>query len=106
MEERVIKLQKIFEGNTDLLKEMLALETAEEVQGFLKDRGLEFSLEEIDAFKTALVKALERGSDELSDEELENVAGGMAFAAVSAVIGLVASIGYAAYDLTRRRTRW
>ena len=78
MEERLTRLQAKLEANASLGEKLFSLETAEEVQGFLCELELEFSLEEINELRDVLVKVLEKSKDgELSDEDLENVAGGL-----------------------------
>ena len=48
------------------------------MQGFLRELELEFSIEEINMMRDVLVKVLEKSKDgELSDEDLEEVAGGI-----------------------------
>lgn len=77
MEENLAQLHAKLEADPTLAGKLFALETPEEVQSLLKEQGLEFSLDEIHTFKDALVKAAARqNSGELSDEDLEDVAGG------------------------------
>jgi predicted ribosomally synthesized peptide with nif11-like leader len=87
MEEKLIKLQAKLEANQSLAEKLFALETPGEVQSFLKEQGLEFSLDEINTFKDALIKAATKPkSGELSDEDLEDVAGGSAGTALDKFI--------------------
>lgn len=77
MEQKLIQLQAKIEANKGLAEKLFSLETPEEVQSFLKTQGLEFSLEEIDTIKNALVKAATKSAGgELTDDDLEDVAGG------------------------------
>lgn len=77
MEERLSKVQAKLEADPSLGEKLFSLETAEEVQSFLRGLELEFSLEEINELRDILVKALEENQNgELSDEELDDVAGG------------------------------
>mgnify|MGYP001361167169 CR=1 FL=1 len=77
MEKRLSNLQAKLEADPGLGEKLFSLETAEEVQSFLRELELEFSLEEINELRDVLVKALEKTQNrELSDEELEDVAGG------------------------------
>jgi predicted ribosomally synthesized peptide with nif11-like leader len=94
MEQKLAQLQAKLEADNSLVEKLFALETPEEVQSFLKDQGLDFSLEEINTVREALVKNLEKGEGELSDADLENVAGGVA---VTAVIGAVCAIAGAIF---------
>lgn len=90
MQDRFNQLQAKMEGEQGFAENLFALEKAEDVQTFLKGHGLDFSLEEINLFKDALVKTLEKGTDaELSDEDLEDVAGGII--ATTTIVGLTAA---------------
>ena len=55
------------------VKSLLALETPKEVQAAVKAKGVDLTLDEISAIKEVLAKFT---SAELSDADLENVAGG------------------------------
>ena len=76
MDEKRIK--EIFSDEA-FVKGLLALETPEEVQAALKEKGVAVSIEEIMQLKDALIKASEKAAEsggELSLEELEEAAGG------------------------------
>ena len=74
------------------------METPEEVKSFLQEQGMEFSLEEINTLRDGIVKAAQKAENgELSDEDLEDVAGGWVFGAISA--------GFAAANFTHNATR-
>jgi predicted ribosomally synthesized peptide with nif11-like leader len=91
MEERLIRLQDMLEQDKGLGEKLFAWETPEEVQGFLQDLGLEFTIEEIMTLHEALAKALEQKENgELSDEDLEEVAGGWVNVLVIAIVILAA----------------
>lgn len=67
------KMKKAFTDEI-FVKSLLQLESVAEVQEFLKEKGVELSEEEI----IYIGKALKiNDSDELSDDELEAVAGGI-----------------------------
>jgi predicted ribosomally synthesized peptide with nif11-like leader len=92
MEERLAQLQAKLEADKGLGEKLFSLETPEEVQGLLKEQGLDFSIEEIGVLKEALVKAVAKGDgSELSDADLEDVAGGSVTATV-AIIGAVGAL--------------
>lgn len=82
MKKRLEKLQSKLEKDSAMSEKLFSLETPEEVQELLKKEGL--------------IKALAvQQSGELSDEDLEDVAGGfivasflMLFAAMGACIGM------------------
>jgi lactobin A/cerein 7B family class IIb bacteriocin len=80
------RVKEVF-ADEAFVKSLLDLETPEEVQSALAARGVEASREEILSVRDALVKAIEKGGT-LSDEELENVAGG-----VLPLVAIIAWIG-------------
>lgn len=92
-------------SNEEFVMSLLELETGEEVQKALADKGLEFSLEEISLIKEKLANP--DAGEELSDDDLENVAGGsVTLATVGAVVGIVSgvvSLASAVHKWTRRR---
>jgi predicted ribosomally synthesized peptide with nif11-like leader len=89
MEERLTRLQAKLEADPSLGEKLFGLETAEEVHGFLCELELEFSIEEINMMRDVLVKILEKSNDgELSDEDLEEVAGGSLLIAAVGVLCL------------------
>ena len=78
MEQKLAQLQAKIEADPSLGEKLFSLETAEEVRSFLGGLELEFSIEEINMIRDVLVKVLEKSNDgELSDEDLEEVAGGI-----------------------------
>lgn len=90
MQDKFNQLQAKIEEEQGFTEKLFAFEKAEDVQTFLKGHGLDFSLEEINLFKDALVKTLEKGTDaELSDEDLEDVAGGVI--ATTTIVSLTAA---------------
>ena len=78
MEQKLAQLYTKLEADKSLGEKLFSLETPEEVQSLLKEQGIEFNLDEINMIKEALAKSIAKaGSGELSDEDLENVAGGV-----------------------------
>jgi predicted ribosomally synthesized peptide with nif11-like leader len=109
VEQKLAQLQAKIEADKSLAEKLLSQENPQDVQSLLKEQGLDFSIEEIDMLRTALVKALEKNTgDELSDEDLENVAGGIAITAVVALIGAIAGAVSVAGAVTDQavRSRW
>ena len=84
------QLKSKIEADPSLAGKLFELESPEEAQSFLKGEGLEFTLEELNAFADEVNRLSESG--ELSDEALEGVAGGVATATVAAAATLF-SIG-------------
>jgi predicted ribosomally synthesized peptide with nif11-like leader len=109
MEQKLAQLQAKIEADKSLAEKLLSQENPQDVQSLLKEQGLDFSIEEIDMLRQALVRALEKNAgDELSDEDLENVAGGFAITAIVALIGAIAGAVSVAGAVTDQavRSRW
>ena len=101
------KMKEIF-ADEAFVKNLFELESAGEVQAALKEKGIEFSEEEIISIRDFLLKVEESDitkeqlekwtvqleDGELSEEELENVAGGIVLETVGFVVGC-AIIAYA-----------
>jgi predicted ribosomally synthesized peptide with nif11-like leader len=86
MEGKIIALRDKLENDGALGQRVFLLETPEEVQSLLKEDGLEFTIDEIMILREALMRALEKKENgELSDDDLEEVAGGF----IGILIGLV-----------------
>jgi predicted ribosomally synthesized peptide with nif11-like leader len=97
MEERLNQLQAKLESDESWAEKLFSLESAEEVQSFLKEEGLEFNVEEINAFRDQLLKVVQKG--ELSDEDLEDVAGGSISGAIVATCAVISCV----HTVTRGR---
>lgn len=79
MQKRLDLLKTKIEADPKVGENLFSLDSPEAVQGFLKEQGIEFSLEEINEIKESLVKVLKlKENGELTDEALEDVAGGCA----------------------------
>ncbi len=100
------KIKELF-SDEQFVKELFALETPEEVQAVLVDNDIEISVEDILKIKELLTK---KESGELSDEELEQVAGGSLFAALFfTVCGIATAVscgGVGAAVHVASRGRW
>lgn len=89
MEKKLELLKTKMEADNKIADDLLKLDTPEEVQSYLKEKGVDFSIDEIKQLKEMLVKFLQLSeNDELTDEALEDVAGGFVFATFAAVAGL------------------
>lgn len=105
---RVEKLKEILSDQA-FVEKLLGMETAQEVQKALKDKGVEMTVEEIEEVQNQLLRMGEE-ADELKKDQLKNVAGGNPVAAAAGVVG--AFVGVAALVInivsitTRRRIRW
>lgn len=101
-EEQVALQAKLKEAFNDkgFVEKVSALDTPEEVQAALKERGIDFSVEEVVALREAVEKAGERG-DDLTDEELEEITGGVSPTPIIPLITGIVTIMAPAF--TRRR---
>ena len=99
------KMKAVF-ADEAFIKQLFELETAAQVQAALKERGVELTEEEILGIRDLILK-VERGeisaeqlekwaaqeeNGELSEEALEQVAGGSIIGAIIAIIGTKAAI--------------
>ena len=90
MEERLTQLQAKLEADPSLAEKLFSLETAEAVQGFLHEMELEFSIEEINMLREEMVEILAKTKNgELSDGDLEEVAGGLLVTSLLIGLGLL-----------------
>lgn len=104
MEQKLAQLQAKLEADPSIVERLLGMETAEDVQGLFNELGLEFTLEEIDVLKDALVKTMNKEQlGELTDDDLEDVAGGVEPATVVAAIGVTVEAAKFVHTVTRRR---
>ena len=96
------RMKELFSDEA-FVKSLFAMETAEEVQAALKEKGVELSFEEINKIRdTILVNVNESG--ELALDELENVAGGVI--ATTIVVAGISALGSVATALINNRVRW
>jgi len=96
MDEKIKQLKAKLEADAKLGGKLFSRETPEEAQAVMKEAGLDFSLEEIKQLRELIIRAMEKGSEgELSEKELEDVAGGVVVTAagVAAVGTLLAGTG-------------
>ena len=66
------KLQEVFSDEA-FVQSLFEMDTAQEVQAALNEKGVAFTLEEIEAFKQQLTAK----SGEMNEEDLDSVAGGL-----------------------------
>ena len=65
------KIKEVF-SDKDFVGSLLELETAEEVQSAISKKGIDLSISDIEVLRAQLANS----GEELSEEDLENVAGG------------------------------
>ena len=99
------QLKKLFSDDT-FVASILEMETAEEVQKSLADKGLELSLDEIAIIKNTLNSE----ETELSEDDLKAISGGVAITSVicgiiigSAAVSGAFTLGKAVHSWTNRR---
>lgn len=80
----ISKIQQL-ENNESFLRELDAISTPDELSGLLKGYGVELSRSEMNAI-FAQASVLSCG-DELDDETMDMVAGGVAWAALAGKVG-------------------
>ena len=84
------------------VKELIEQETVEDAQKLLASKGVEFTVGQINEIRNGVIARVGDGSEELSDEQLENVSGGFADA-ITAVVDAVISVGDLVHTVTRGR---
>lgn len=70
------QIRAIVEKDEDFVRSLVSCEDAAAVQKLLNARGIESTIDEIDELFRDGMKALRAGDDELSEEQLEDAAGG------------------------------
>ena len=87
-------------SDEQFVRELFALNTPEDVQSKLREKGIALSLDEVRMIPRALRKAQQIG-DELSESDLEDVAAGVITPmAVLLIAGCVAAYGASAKNRT------
>ncbi|QGT99853.1 hypothetical protein SYNTR_1260 [Candidatus Syntrophocurvum alkaliphilum] len=74
MADKIKQVIDKINNDQEFKDKIFSLESAEEVQAVLKEEGFDLTVDEILQARDAFVKEVEQG--ELSDESLEDVAGG------------------------------
>lgn len=96
------KINELFQDKA-FVEKLLSLENDTDVQALMKENGVELSLQEINSIKKAVESRI--GNDEeLSEDDLENVAGGVDIGnIITGVVDGLVSLGNAVHKWTRRR---
>lgn len=91
MKESVEMLLKKMSGDKAFAEKILSQTEKEKVIEIALEEGIALTLEDIDEANVVIAKALEKQNEgELSEEELENVAGGFLDVVVLTILGAVA----------------
>jgi lactobin A/cerein 7B family class IIb bacteriocin len=85
------RIREVFSDKA-FVEELLSIHEPEKIQALLEDKDIEMSIAEIEKFKDAVMKKMENPDAELSDEDLEDVAGGCLWIAIPIAIGILAGI--------------
>jgi hypothetical protein len=75
VKEKIGQLESLLNGDENFGKGLFSAQSAEEAQALLADKGISFSLDEIYQLKESIKASLD--NSELSDDDLEGVAGGV-----------------------------
>lgn len=105
MDERIKKIKELLE-NEEFGNEIKDLDSAEGFQAAFKAHGVELTLEEVDSVLVHAAIANGNG-DEISEDELEQVAGGSIFVGALVVAGGLAlsyGVGWAVGRYVRNKT--
>ena len=84
------------------VKELIEQETVEDAQKLFASKGVDITVEQINEIRNGVIARVGDDSEELSDDQLENVAGGFADA-ITAVVDAVIAVGDLVHTVTRRR---
>jgi ATP-dependent RNA circularization protein (DNA/RNA ligase family) len=96
------KLNELLQDES-IVRELVAKENAEDVQKFLADKGVEVSIEDINAIRDGVLARVEN-NDEMSDDQLEQVAGGGGYGDVIKFgVDCIVKVGDCIHTLTRGR---
>lgn len=89
------------------VESLMNMETPEQVQSAMKDKGIDLTIDDIVKVRELLVAKKDSSSDELTSDDLDNVAGGIAvtmiIGAIAGAIGAAASGGSFIHRITRGR---
>ena len=99
----VERIKEVFSDKA-FVEELISIHEPEKIQALLESKDIEMSIAEIEKFKEAVIKKLENPDAdlELSDEDLEDVAGGCLWIAIPIALGIIAGLCV----VTNIRGRW
>ena len=99
----VERIKEVFSDKA-FVEELISIHEPEKIQALLESKDIEMSIAEIEKFKDAVIKKLEDPDAdlELSDEDLEDVAGGCLWIAIPIALGIIAGLCV----VTNIRGRW
>ena len=103
MDNRIELAQKALEDKT-FVEKLLSLEEPKDVQKAYAEKGVELSIEEVKAMGQML--AADSGESELNADQLDAVAGGIALATISAIVGAVTLVVEIGTHHRQKYGRW
>ena len=103
MDQRTELAKKAMEDKA-FVEKLLTLEAPEDVQKAFADKGVELTMDEVKLMGQMLTS--EKNDGELNADQLDAVAGGIALATISAIIGGIAVIIDIGTDHRKRYGKW
>lgn len=100
MQEKLTELMK----DKEFVKKILEMETPEEVQKALAEKGVDLSIEQIEDIRKGIIARVS-SEEEMSDEQLEQVAGGFIGDLINLVTDVVIKTGEMVDSIMRSRRR-
>ena len=103
------RIKEIF-ADEEFVKELISRETPEEAKALLKEKDIDFSVEDLIKLREILVAKLQKseGSEEveLGEDELEDVSGGTLTFIIAVIIPVVVNAAFVGYAFKKSGTRW
>ena len=103
------RVKEVF-SDEEFVKEFFGKETPEEAQAMLAEKDIEVSVEELVKLRDLLIKKAQQaeGSEELNDDELEDVSGGIIGFAIAMLVGgaLLGGLFITAGVMEEKGRRW
>ena len=105
MDERTEKLKELLSDEA-FAKQILSAESAESVQAMLEEKGVSLTIEEIEKTGELLEHYAEGQDGELSEDDLEGVAGGVDLSSLGLPLAVVGTFGLALLGYKAIRRGW
>ena len=99
------RIKEVFSDEA-FVKELFSKETPEQVQAMLADKDIDISVEEIVKLGKVLAKKQDQTSEELGDEDLEDVSGGVVGAILIGMLAFSAVCISVSVTETATNGRW
>ena len=101
------KIKEVF-SDEEFVKKLFEMETPAEAQKALKEKGLDFSEKDVMNLRDEIVKHVENGikPEEMSLDQLDEVAGGSAAVAILVAVTAVVVIPFVVNLIKKNNGRW